>query len=48
MEFMKGDNSPSIRTENLENMLIPVPAIQEQKRIVEKYYLLLSNIKDEV
>ena len=48
MEFMKGDNSPSIRTENFENMLIPVPPIQEQKRIFERYNLLLSNIKGEV
>ena len=47
MEFMKGDNSPSIRTEHLENMLIPIPPIKEQQRIVNAYNLTVSYIKDE-
>ena len=47
MEFMKGDNSPSIRTENLENMLLPIPPISEQERIVNTYNLIISSIKDE-
>ena len=33
---MKGDNSPSVRKENIENQLFPLPPLAEQKRIVEK------------
>lgn len=47
MEFMKGDNSPSIRTENLENMLLPIPPLKEQERIVNVYNSIISCIKDE-
>ena len=47
MEFMKGDNSPSIRTENLENMLMPIPPLREQERIVNVYNSIISYIKDE-
>ena len=46
MEFMKGDNSPSIRTENLENMLLPIPSLREQERIVNVYNSIISCIKD--
>jgi len=47
MEFMKGDNSPSIRTENLENMLLPIPPLREQERIVNVYNSIILSIKDE-
>lgn len=47
MEFMKGDNSPSIRTENLENMLLPIPPLMEQERIVNIYNSIILSIKDE-
>lgn len=33
-QFMKGDNSPSISKDDIENWLYPIPPIVEQKRIV--------------
>ena len=35
-QFMKGDNSPSIGKDDIENWLYPVPPMQEQKRIVSQ------------
>ena len=34
--FMKGDNSPSIRNSQIQDYLIPLPPLAEQKRIVTK------------
>ena len=34
--YMKGDNSPSIRKEEIENFLYPIPPISEQHRIAKK------------
>ena len=34
MQFMKGDNSPSIRKDDLLNMKIDLPTIEEQQEIV--------------
>ena len=35
-QFMKGDNSPSINKDNIENWLYPIPPFEEQKLICEK------------
>ena len=35
-QYMKGDNSPSINNEHIENYLYPIPHYGEQRRIVEK------------
>ena len=32
-QYMKGDNSPSISKNNIENWLYPIPPINEQRRI---------------
>ena len=34
--FMKGDNSPSIKKEEIENFLYPIPPISEQRRIIDR------------
>ena len=33
--FMKGDNSPSINTTDIDNFVYPLPPLEEQKKIVE-------------
>ena len=35
--FMKGDNSPSIRSENIEDFLYPIPPLSEQQEIVKAF-----------
>lgn len=35
-QYMKGDNSPSINKDNIENWLYPIPPIEEQKMICFK------------
>ncbi len=42
--FMKGDNSPSIRSENIEDFLYPVPPHAEQQRIARILDKILSYI----
>lgn len=44
-QYMKGDNSPSISKENIENWLYPIPPIQEQKQICSKINLMFSRIE---
>lgn len=41
-EKMKGDNSPSVKKEDLLQFLYPLPPINEQKRIVCKLKLLIK------
>ena len=43
--FMKGDNSPSINKDNIENWLYPVPPYHEQIFIVKQINTLLSLIQ---
>ena len=40
--YMKGDNSPSINKDNIENYVIPLPPMKEQKRIVAKIEEIFS------
>ena len=35
-EFIKGDNSPSVKMDVVKNFLFPLPPIEEQHRIVER------------
>ena len=44
--FMKGNNSPSIRKEEIENFLYPIPPIYEQKRIINKINAMFPIIKN--
>lgn len=43
-QFMKGDNSPSISKDNIENWLYPVPPIKEQGNICNKLKVTFSAI----
>ncbi|MBE6596395.1 MAG: restriction endonuclease subunit S [Ruminococcaceae bacterium] len=43
-QFMKGDNSPSISKDNIENWLYPIPPINEQKLICTELEKLLDYI----
>ena len=44
--FMKGNNSPSIRKEEIENFLYPIPPIYEQKRIINKINAMFPIIEN--
>lgn len=41
-QFMKGDNSPSISKDDVENWLFPVPPLAEQIRIASKVQHLIT------
>ncbi len=43
--FMKGDNSPSINKDNIENWLYPIPPFEEQKIICQKIKSIFSEIE---
>jgi len=42
--LMKGDNSPSIRKEEFENLTVPIPPLKEQQRIVDKIESLFEKL----
>ena len=47
-QFMKGDNSPSIGKDNIENWLYPIPPINEQKVIcqnLEHLFILITTVE---
>ncbi len=41
-QFMKGDNSPSISKDDIENWLFPIPPLAEQIRIASKVQHLIT------
>lgn len=43
-QFMKGDNSPSISSQNLTDYIVPLPPLNEQSRIVSKIEELFSTL----
>ncbi len=47
-QFIKGDNSPSIKKDNIEKWLYPVPPLAEQEKIadrVQNYFNILEVIE---
>lgn len=45
-KHMKGDNSPSIRKDDIENYLFPLPPLSEQQRIVERIEELFAKLDE--
>ena len=45
-QFMKGDNSPSIGKDDIENWLYPIPPIAEQERIASMIKEILHEISE--
>ena len=45
-KHMKGDNSPSIRKDDIENYPFPLPPLTEQQRIVERIEELFSKLDE--
>jgi len=45
-QYMKGDNSPSISKDNIENWLYPVPPLEEQKAICSKLKSIFAMIEN--
>ncbi|BBP91328.1 hypothetical protein BsIDN1_49460 [Bacillus safensis] len=46
IDHTRGDNSPSVRSTDYEKMPLPLPPVNEQKRIAEKVERLLSKIEE--
>ena len=47
-QYMKGDNSPSISKDNIENWLYPIPPLKEQQAICSKLqsvFYLIENVE---
>ena len=45
-QYMKGDNSPSIRKDDIENYAYPIPPLPEQQRIVDRIESLFSKLNE--
>ena len=45
-QYMKGDNSPSISKDNIENWLYPIPPLKEQQAICSKLQSVFSLIEN--
>ena len=45
-QFMKGDNSPSITKDNIEDWLYPIPPLMEQKEICKKISALYEFVSE--
>ncbi len=45
-KFMKGDNSPSIRKNDIENFPFPLPTLDEQQRIVDRIEFLFAKLDE--
>lgn len=45
-QYMKGDNSPSIRKDDIENFLFPLPPLREQQRIVHHIESLFAKLDE--
>ena len=45
-KYMRGDNSPSIRGEDIENFYYPIPPISEQQRIVIRIESLFTKLDE--
>lgn len=45
-KYMKGDNSPSIRKDDIENYPFPLPPLSEQQRIVERIEELFTKLDE--
>ena len=44
--YMKGDNSPSIRKDDIENYVYPIPPLPEQQRIVNRIESLFAKLDE--
>ena len=45
-QYMKGDNSPSIRRDDVENYVYPIPPLTEQQRIVDRIESLFAKLDE--
>lgn len=45
-KYMKGDNSPAIRKNDIENYAYPLPPLPEQQRIVDRIENLFSKLDE--